>query len=67
MHEFPVSEDAPAIGVPLREVQMPPNLRSHGSTHELRVPIMGYNDDFGGFSFGENRDIGCYIFEHVLV
>ena len=27
MHEFPVSEDAPAIGVPLREVQMPPNTR----------------------------------------
>ncbi|MCZ6866671.1 MAG: alkaline phosphatase family protein [Chloroflexi bacterium] len=49
------------------EVQMPPNLRSHGSTHELRIPIIGYNDDFSGFSFSENRDIGCYIFEHVLV
>ena len=50
-----------------REVQMPPTLRSHGSTYELRVPLIGYNDDFSGFSFGENRDIGRYIFEHVLV
>jgi len=48
------------------EVQMPPTLRSHGSTHELRVPMIGYNGDFSGFSFGENRDMGCYIFERVL-
>ena len=48
------------------EVQMPPTLRSHGSTHELRIPIMGYNGDFSGDSFSENRDIGCYILDHVL-
>ena len=48
------------------EVQMPPTLRSHGSTHELRIPMIGYNGDFSGFSFDENRDMGCYIFERVL-
>ena len=48
------------------EVEMPPNLRSHGSTHECRVPLVGYNGDFTGFSFEENRDVGRYIFERVL-
>ena len=48
------------------EVQMPPTLRSHGSTHELRIPMIGYNGDFSGFSFDENRDMGSYIFERVL-
>jgi phosphonoacetate hydrolase len=48
------------------EVEMPPTLRSHGSTHELRIPLIGYNGDFDGFSFDENRDMGRYIFERVL-
>ena len=48
------------------EVQMPPNLRSHGSPHEESIPIIGYNGDFAGFTFKENRDLGRYVFERVL-
>ena len=48
------------------EVEMPPRLRSHASAHEIPVPILGYNGDFDGFSFEENRDIGRYVFERVL-
>ena len=48
------------------EVQMPVGLRSHGSTHERNIPIIGYNGDFDGFAFEENRDLGRYIFERVL-
>ena len=49
-----------------KEVAMPPRLRSHASVHERSVPIIGYNGDFDGFSFKENRDVGRYIFERVL-
>ena len=49
------------------EVEMPPRLRSHASEHEREVPLLGYNGDFEGFSFEENRDIGRYVFERVLV
>ena len=48
------------------EVEMPTDLRTHGSPHELSVPLIGYNGDFAGFSFDENRDMGRYIFERVL-
>ena len=48
------------------EVEMPPYLRTHGSVHESRIPLIGYNGDFEDFSFGENRDMGRYIFERVL-
>ena len=48
------------------EVELPPNLRSHGSTHEQSIPLIGYNGDFAGFSFEENRDLGRYVFELVL-
>ena len=48
------------------EVSIPPQLRSHGSPHECSVPVIGYNGDFQGFSFEENRDLGRYIFERVL-
>ena len=41
-------------------------LRSHASAHEQDVPIIGYNGDFGGFDFTENRDLGRYVFERVL-
>ena len=41
-------------------------LRSHASAHEQDVPIIGYNGDFEGFRFAENRDLGRYIFERVL-
>ena len=49
------------------EVQLPPNLRSHGSIHELRIPLFGYNVEHAEFSFEANVDVGRYIFEHVLV
>ena len=53
------------FGDPL-ETEMPPRLRSHASTHELRVPLLGYNGDFEGFDFRENRDLGRFLFERVL-
>ncbi len=48
------------------ETELPPTLRSHGSTTEQDIPIIGYNGSFDGFSFKENRDLGRYIFERVL-
>ena len=48
------------------QVRVPPRLRSHGSAHELAVPLIAYNGDFDGFSFEENRDVGRYVFERVL-
>lgn len=48
------------------EVSMPPSLRSHGSYHERRVPLIGYNGAFEDFAFEENRDVGRYVFERVL-
>ena len=48
------------------ETEMPPRLRSHASTHERQVPLLGYNGDFEGFSFQENRDLGRFVFERVL-
>ena len=41
-------------------------LRSHASAYEQDVPIIGYNGDFDGFEFSENRDLGRYVFERVL-
>jgi phosphonoacetate hydrolase len=48
------------------EVTLPPNLRSHGSQHEDRVPIIACGGDYAGFEFNENRDVGRYVFERVL-
>ena len=48
------------------EVTLPPGLRSHGSRHETRVPIIGYGGDFGGFEFRENRDLGRYVSQRAL-
>jgi phosphonoacetate hydrolase len=48
------------------EVELLPRLRSHGSHHERDVPILAYNGDFRDFSFAENRDLGRYVFDHVL-
>ncbi len=48
------------------EVSLPEGLRSHGSVHERDIPIVGYNGDFEGFEFRENRDAGRYVFERVL-
>ncbi len=49
------------------EVELPPRLRSHASQHERSIPLIGYNGDFDGFSFEENRDLGRYVFERVLM
>jgi phosphonoacetate hydrolase len=51
---------------PLTEGGVPPGLRSHASAHEQSVPLIGYNGDFDGFEFSENRDMGRYVFERVL-
>ena len=48
------------------QVEIPPNLRSHGSLHEEQVPIIGWGGDFQGFDFHENRDVGRYVMERVL-
>jgi phosphonoacetate hydrolase len=48
------------------EGKVPPGLRSHASAHEQDIPLIGYNGDFEGFEFSENRDIGRYVFERVL-
>ena len=42
-------------------------LRSHASAHEIDIPIIAGGGDFADFDFRENRDIGRYIFERVLV
>ena len=48
------------------EVELPAGLRSHASAHEISVPLIGYNGDFEGFAFEENRDMGRYLFDRVL-
>jgi len=49
------------------EVDLPGGLRSHGSLYEQRVPVIGYGGAFDGFEFKENKDLGRYVFERVLV
>ena len=48
------------------EVDLPPNLRTHASLHEDRVPVIGYGGTFDPNGFKENVDLGRYVFEHVL-
>ena len=48
------------------EITLPLGLRSHGSRHETRVPIIGFGGDFGGFEFRENCDLGRYVSQRVL-
>jgi phosphonoacetate hydrolase len=49
------------------EVTLPQGLRSHGSLHEVQVPIIGWGSDFADFQFQENKDLGRYVFERVLL
>ncbi len=42
-------------------------LRSHASAYEQDIPIIGFGADFDGFDFAENRDIGRFVFERILV
>ena len=48
------------------QVTLPPTLRSHGSLHEERVPVIGYGGNFDGFEFEENKDLGRFVFQRVL-
>lgn len=61
-----VNADKDSVFGDSSEVDMPPRLRSHASTHEQAIPLLGYNGDFDGFTFEENRDLGRYVFEKVL-
>ena len=61
-----VTADADVVFGDPAEVSLPPGLRSHGSAHETRVPIIGYGGDFGDFEFRENRDLGRYVSQRVL-
>jgi phosphonoacetate hydrolase len=47
------------------EVDMPKGLRSHGSEHEMDVPIIGYNLKNKEFKFSENRDVGKYVIQEL--
>ena len=49
------------------EVDFPSGLRSHGSLYEDDVPILGCGGSYDGFEFLENRDVGRYVFERILV
>ena len=49
-----------------REVSIPASLRSHGSLHEDRVPIIACGSGTTGFDFRENKDLGRFVFERVL-
>lgn len=48
------------------EVEFPNKLRSHGSTHELDVPVIAYGQALDIANFTENRSLGQYIIDHVL-
>ena len=48
------------------EVAIPPKLRSHGSTHELDIPVIAYGQGLNAAHFTENRSLGQYIIDHVL-
>jgi len=64
--------DVMAVGSPgvvfgdPQEVDLPATLRSHGSLHEERVPVIGYGGTFDKTQFRENIDLGRYVFQHVL-
>ncbi len=53
------------FGNPLA-VAIPPKLRSHGSTHELDIPVIAYGQGLNAAHFTENRSLGQYIIDHVL-
>jgi len=53
------------FGNPL-EVALPHKLRSHGSTHELDIPVIAFGQDLDIAHFKENRSLGQYVIDHVL-
>ena len=48
------------------EVTIPQKLRSHGSTHELDIPVIAFGQDLDIAHFKENRSLGQYVIDHVL-
>ena len=46
-------------------VEIPDDLRSHGSEHEQRVPIIGYNVKNTSHEFTENRHMGTYVIDQL--
>ncbi len=48
------------------EVVLPQRLRSHGSTHELDIPVIAYGQGLNIVNFTENRSLGQYIINQIL-
>jgi len=48
------------------EVTLPEKLRSHGSTHELDIPVIAFGPGLAPAHFTENRSLGQYVIDHVL-
>ena len=48
------------------EVAFPQRLRSHGSTHELDIPVIAFGEGLNIGDFTENRSLGQYVIAHVL-
>ena len=48
------------------EIDFPNNLRSHGSTYELDVPVILYGLGLDVANFTENRSLGQYVIDQVL-
>ena len=46
-------------------VEIPDDLRSHGSEHEQQVPIIGYNVKNTSHEFTENRHLGTYVIDQL--
>ncbi len=48
------------------QVELPTDLRSHGSLHEAAVPIIGCGPGLDQAFFRENRDLGRFVMDQVL-
>ena len=48
------------------EVAFPQRLRSHGSTHELDIPVIAFGEGLDIGDFTENRSLGQYVIANVL-
>ena len=70
MGDILVLADATTVFGDPAEVNMPSGLRSHGSVHEVQVPIIGcgpgLEDASAAGRFRQNFDVGRYIFDEVL-
>ena len=48
------------------EVTLPRKLRSHGSTHELDIPVIAFGQGLDIAHFTENRSLGQYVIDYIL-